>query len=352
MREARHGLVMGKFYPFHSGHQALIRAALRECDAVTVQVLGATVETIPLDVRADWIRQEHPTARVVSAMDDAPVDFDSPSAWDAHMVVIEQLLDAPVDVVYTSDPYGEELARRLGARWRRVDAGRADVPVSGTAIRADVAGHWHELPAPVRAWFVQRIVLVGAESTGTTTLASALADALGTDWVPEYGRTHSAIRDGGLETPWRSDEFDLILDRQIALEADAARRIPSPVLVCDTDALATVLWHERYVGPAPERMWRRARAHAPRAYILTGDEIPFVQDGMRDGEHIRHDMQDRFRAVLRDQPVPWIEVRGTVEERVAQAATFTRERMADALAIGPSLEELGHRVAQERKSRT
>ncbi len=62
MPEFAHGLVMGKFYPFHSGHQALIRQALRACERVTVEVLGASVETIPLEVRADWVREEQLSA--------------------------------------------------------------------------------------------------------------------------------------------------------------------------------------------------------------------------------------------------------------------------------------------------
>ena len=185
-----HGLVLGKFYPLHSGHQSLVREALRHCDRVTVQVLGASVETIPLDVRIGWIREEHPTAHVVGAIDDAPIDFASPAAWDEHMEVIRGLLAEPVDVVLTSDPYGAELARRLGARWHRVDPDRRTNPVSGTAVRADVRAHWHELAPCVRAWFTQRVVVLGAESTGTTTLAGDLAGHYRTAWVPSTaGRT-------------------------------------------------------------------------------------------------------------------------------------------------------------------
>lgn len=336
----RHGLVLGKFYPLHSGHQALIRSALRQCERVTVEVLGSSVETIPLETRVDWVRQEHPTARVVGALDDLPVDFDSPAAWDAHMVLIEELLDAPVDVVYTSDPYGAELARRLGARWQQVDDGRATNPVSGTAVRADLAAHWHELAPSVRESLIPRVVVLGAESTGTTVLAEALAEHYRTAWVPEYGRTHSALRPGGLTAPWRSDEFDLVMDRQIVREREAARRAPRPLLVCDTDALATTIWHERYVGRAPEHLLARARAHRPTAYVLTGDEIPFVQDGLRDGEHLRHAMQERFRGVLAAQDVPWTEVRGPVSSRLAAATRFIDPLVARALTIGPSLEQL------------
>ena len=100
-----------------------MRAAAARCERVTVQVLASSVESIPLDVRAAWVREEHPDVRVVAAMDDAEVDFDSPAAWDAHMPLIRDLLDEPVDAVLTSDPYGEELARRLDASWVQVDPG-------------------------------------------------------------------------------------------------------------------------------------------------------------------------------------------------------------------------------------
>ena len=334
-----HGLVLGKFYPLHVGHQHLVRTALQQCRRVTVQVLGATVETIPLEVRADWLREEHPTAHVVAALDDAPVDYGSDEAWAEHMAVIEGLLDAPVDAVFTSDEYGSELADRLGASWVQVDPGRVLHPVSGTAVRADPAALWWALAPSVRAWLTPRVVVLGAESTGSTTLAEALAGALGTEWVPEYGRLHSELRDGGLEAPWRSDEFELIVDRQIGGEDAARRRVPRPLLVCDTDVLATAVWHERYVGPAPEALWARAAGHRPVLYLLTGDEIPFVDDGMRDGEHLRHGMQQRFRDVLAAQPVPWTEVRGSVAERVAAAVPLVEEAVAGALRFALPLEQ-------------
>lgn len=333
-----HGLVLGKFYPFHSGHSHLIRQAQRESDRVTVQVLGASVESIPLAVRADWIRESHPGVRVVAAMDDAPVDFESDAAWDEHMALIASLLDGPVDAVFSCDSYGGELARRLDARWVQIDEGRRINPVSGTAIRADVAGNWHELAPAVRAWLTARVVVLGAESTGSTTLAEALADRLGTLWVPEYGREHSVIREGGLTAPWRSDEFDLIVDRQITLEQQVLRQVPVPVLVCDTDVLATALWHERYVGAVAPRLHDAAAAHPPLLYVLTGDEIPFEQDGLRDGEHIRHDMQQRFRDVLAAQDVPWLEVHGDVATRVDAAASALAPLLAEHLRFAVPLE--------------
>lgn len=345
----RHGVVVGKFYPLHAGHAHLIRSAVRQCERVTVEVIAASVESIPLSERAAWIREEHPTVRVVDLLDDTPVDFASETAWDAHTATISGLLDTPADAVFTSDPYGEELARRLGATWVQVDPGRRHNPVSGTAIRADVAAHWHELAPAARASLAARVVVLGAESTGSTTLAAALAAELGTMWVPEYGREYSEIRVGGLDAPWRSDEFDLIVDRQIAMEDAALRRVPTPVLVCDTDVLATALWHERYVGSPAPGIRRRADGHRPALYVLTGDEIPFVQDGMRDGEHIRHAMQRRFREVLAEQPVPWLEVRGSVAERVAAALPAVRDATARATSFAAPLE--GRPLAEQEALR-
>ena len=340
MREQRfgHGLVLGKFYPLHVGHSHLIQTALDRCDLVTVELLGATVESIPLEIRADWIRREHPDVTLVTAIDDAPVDFDSPLAWDEHMHLIEALLDSPVDAVFTSDAYGEELARRLDATWIRVDGDRSIHPVSGRAVRADVAGHWHLLPVSVRQWLTRRVVVLGAESTGTTTLSQALAVHYETEWVAEYGREWSALREGGLEAPWQSAEFDLIVERQLAQESAAAARAPRPFIVCDTDVLATVLWHERYVGYVPERLLSLADQHAPLLYILTGDEIPFVQDGMRDGEHLRQAMQQRFRDELASREVPWIEVAGSISNRVTESTTAIDAALATAFVFADPLE--------------
>jgi nicotinamide riboside kinase len=102
--------------------------------------------------------------------------------------------------------------------------------------------------------------------------------------------------------------------------------------------LATALWHERYVGEAAPRIMDRAREHRPALYVLTGDEIPFVQDGMRDGEHIRAAMQERFRDALAVSGVPWLEVRGSVAERVAQAVPAVEAAVAAHVSFGVPLE--------------
>ena len=119
---------------------------------------------------------------------------------------------------------------------------------------------------------------------------------------------------------WTDADFELVARRQNEDEQRAARA-GGPVLVCDTDALATMVWQERYVGRATGPVRRLAAALPPRAlYLLTSHEgVPFTDDGLRDGEAIRPWMTARFREVLAGCGVPWREVRGDRSARTAQA---------------------------------
>ncbi|MDX6739827.1 AAA family ATPase [Actinocorallia sp. A-T 12471] len=336
-----HGLVIGKFYPPHAGHHMLIDTAARECAAVTVVVAASSVESVPLADRTAWLREAHPQphVRFAPVMDDVEIDYDSDDVWARHVGVFRHGLrqchgvEPEIDAVFSSEPYGAELARRFGARAVAVDPARERLPVSGTAVRADPVGHWGFLSPAVRAALVKRVVVVGAESSGTTTLARDLAAAYAarggvwesTRWVPEYGRTYCeeklalaqrADPSARLEDlSWTSDEFALITDRQLRWE-DAAARVSSPLLVCDTDAFATALWHERYVGGVPP-VPARARHDL---WILTDvNGVPFEQDGWRDGESIRHAMHARFAAELTARDLPHLTVHGPPQARLSQA---------------------------------
>lgn len=111
--------------------------------------------------------------------------------------------------------------------------------------------------------------------------------------VPEHGREYSISKQQRGEQLWNSDEFLLIANEQTRCENEAAR-FCSRILICDTNAFATRLWHRRYMESFSPELDEFAKSSRANLYILTGDEIPFVQDGLRDGEHIRHEMHRWF----------------------------------------------------------
>jgi HTH-type transcriptional repressor of NAD biosynthesis genes len=303
-------VVFGKFWPLHIGHTRLIRAAEAEADRVLV-IVNDGDEDVPANVRVEWVAEAFPEVTVALAPDLCGHDTDkcTPECSEryASWLVKEH---GHVDVVVSGEPYGDLLASNLRAHSLRLD--RSQLPVAGRDIRADVAAHWDLLSESSRAWYCRRVVIVGAESTGTTTLASDLALRLGTECVPEYGREFT--ENHGINHAWRSQDFELIALRQIDMEIAAARR-SGPILICDTDSLATSVWHERYIGSRSPRIEAMAAQRLPHLYVLTSDDLPFVQDGMRDGEHLRGWMTTRFREILRQSSVPWIEAIGKRNER-------------------------------------
>ncbi len=365
-----HGLVIGKFYPPHLGHEYLIRTAAAHCRHVTVGVLGASVESTPMQHRAAWLREsfaDQPQVRIVTELDDVPIDYDSPEIWEAHVDVMRAAIARadrdfgaldPVDAVFTSEPYGAELARRFGADNVCLDQSRSLYPVSGTAVRADPVAQWPMLSPAVQAGLALRVAVVGAESTGTTTLSRDLAAALRqrggiwqrTAWVAEYGREYSAnllalarARDAQAraeDIAWNSQDFTMVATEQCRQEEFAVRR-GSPILVCDTDALATCIWHERYIGaPSPAVAEIAARMPQRALYLLTSDAgVPFEDDGLRDGEHLRGWMSGRFREVLAAQGVPWRELAGSPQERCRAALAAVDELLAKAWQFAPPLEQ-------------
>ena len=97
--------------------------------------------------------------------------------------------------------------------------------------------------------------------------------------------------------------------------------------MCDTDAFTTSLWHERYLGEPSEEVTAVHRRARHDLWIHTSvRDVPFEQDGWRDGEAIRHRMDARLRERLVADGLPHLVVTGPPEVRLARAV-----RAVDAL---------------------
>jgi len=315
MKQFRTGVVVGKFYPPHLGHHYLIETASSQCEVLFVLVCWKPEQTVPIDIRVACIREIHPEVKII-AVEDILADDDTPG-WAAYTV---QLLGSAPDAVFTSEDYGEGYARAMGAKHVMVDRQRLTYPCSGTMLRNAPLAYLKWVTPCMRAFYVKRVCIVGAESTGKTTLAQKLAEHYQTNWVPEYGREYCVEKwkDGNITDDWVSEEFVTIAREQSRRE-DHAARSANKVLICDTDPFATSIWHERYLNNRSIEVETIANNRRYDLYILAGDEIPFVQDGLRDGEHIRHWMHKRFVEALTEKSRPWVLVTGDIADRISQA---------------------------------
>ena len=179
------GLAIGKFYPPHRGHKLLIDTATQESERTIVIVCAKPTDTIPGDVRGRWLQEIHPKAEIMVI--DNRYDENDSKVWADNTV---RWLGRAPDAVFTSEDYGDRYAALMGSKHVSVDRSRSRVRISGTSVRRDPFANWEYLEPAVRGWFAKRICIVGAESTGTTTLAKTLAEQLGTVWVGEYGREY------------------------------------------------------------------------------------------------------------------------------------------------------------------
>ncbi len=306
------GLVIGKFYPFHKGHAFLIRRAMDQSDEVTVLVCDRSDQIIPAEERGRWIKMAFPDVRVM-IIPDIGHDDDS-RMWADHTL---RTLGFRSDLVFTSEDYGDAYARFMGAKHVLVDRAREAVPISGTKIRSDAYRYWRYLMPGAKARLAKRIVLVGPESTGKTTLVRKLAEHFRTAWVPEYGRFLSEGKSLS-GTEWTTGEFEHIADVQNRLE-DELSYSANRVLVCDTDSWATGIWHRRYMGKRSGKVDSFAKTRRHDLYLLTTPDVPFVDDGLRDGERIRDDMFHWFRDALDAEQLPYRILSGSYDSRFEAA---------------------------------
>lgn len=177
-----------------------------------------------------------------------------------------------------------------------------------------------EPPAPrERRRSVVRVCVLGAESTGKTTLAAALAEHYRTLWVPEYGAPYHHVGRGDPYRPWTSNEFLHIARIRDWLEEFLAG-YANGVLLADTETFVTAVFHEMYLGERNAELEAMVEPERYALYLLCDVDTPFHRDrlGLR-REDARRAMHERYVVHLRATGVLWVEVRGTHDERMRPA---------------------------------
>ena len=335
----KRGFVVGKFAPLHRGHEHLIRRAASACDELfIVSYSRSELPGCGTKQRARWLAELFPDARRL-VVTDAVLRAHLPGVEMPHNDhpderlhrrfvgrICRDVFRTTVDAVFTSETYGEPFAAELTRFFRErdpaapavrhvlVDLDRRAVPVSGTAIRADVHGQRAFLSPEVYASFVERVCFLGGESSGKSTLTAALARHFETAHVEEYGRELWEQRGGHLV-------FDDLLDIarcQVGRE-EAALRSARRFVFCDTSPLTTLFYSREMFGRAAPELERLARRRY-RLAVLCEPDFPFAQDGTRRDAAFRARQHAWYLEQLSRGKQPWMRVGGSVEERVRAVA--------------------------------
>ncbi len=171
---------------------------------------------------------------------------------------------------------------------------------------------------------VKKIVIIGPESTGKSTLCKQLATHYKTSWVEEYAREY-LLKNGTQYT------FENLLDiakGQITGEElvnkSAINNLKSAIFI-DTDMHVMKVWCEFVFERCHHWILNRIAERKYDLYLLCNIDLPWVADELREYPDLvrRQKLYHHYKELLVNQPVPWVEISGNYDERLQKAINAT-----------------------------
>lgn len=163
---------------------------------------------------------------------------------------------------------------------------------------------------------VARVALLGAESTGKSTLAQALAARYGTLWVPEYLREFVEVN---ARVPYEEDQTGIARTQRAREEALARDPRARDFLFVDTTPLMTAVYSRIYWGRVPPDLLALEAGHDYAFTLVAAPDLPWVPDGLqRESEEVRQRVHAQLVDVLDARRLPFTLLTGELEARLRQ----------------------------------
>ena len=171
---------------------------------------------------------------------------------------------------------------------------------------------------------VRKVVIIGPECTGKSELSEYLAARFNTVWVKEYAREYL----DNLGRPYGPEDLVIIARGQMALE-DKMKPKAKKVLFCDTDLYVIKIWSYFKYGYCDQRILDEMSERRYDLYLLTYIDVPWVQDPLREHPDQREQLYSLYLKEMRNQNVPFVEVRGSRQDRQELASAAVNEMLED-----------------------
>ena len=175
---------------------------------------------------------------------------------------------------------------------------------------------------------IKKVVVIGPESTGKSTLCEQLASHYATSWVPEYAREY-LLKQG---TNYSYDDLLTIAQGQVALEekyisALTAQNKEHTLLFVDTDMYVMKVWCEYVFGQCHPWILDQIVKRDYDLYLLCDTDLPWVKDELREYPDLesRRELYNIYKDIMLNQPVPWMNISGNYEHRFQKAVKAVEE---------------------------
>ena len=171
---------------------------------------------------------------------------------------------------------------------------------------------------------MKKIVVIGPESTGKSTLCEQLAAHYKTCWVKEYAREY-LLANG---TQYTYDDLLVIAKEQINSEEAAIKNFQHPTpniqhLFIDTDLYVIKVWEEYVFQQCHHWVLNRIVERKYDLYLLCNIDLPWVKDELREYPDLktREKLYHYYKDIMVNQNIPWVDIKGNYEERLQKAIT-------------------------------
>lgn len=293
----RVGIVVGKFYPLHTGHIYLIQRACSQVDQLHIIMghdetrdrllfeLSDMSQQPTVSDRLRWLLQTfkyQSNIKVHGFNEQGMTPY--PDGWQVWSQGIKSFMEEQgivADRIYTSERDDAPLFEQyLGLKPVIIDAERNFISISGKQIRQDPFRYWEFIPTEVKPFFVRKIVLLGGESSGKSTLVNKLANMFNTTSAWEYGREYVFSQLGGNELALQYSDYGRIALGH-AHYIDFAVKYANKVTFIDTDFVTTQAFCKKYEGREHPFVQAMVDEYRFDLVILLENNVPWVADGLR-----------------------------------------------------------------------
>jgi len=176
----------------------------------------------------------------------------------------------------------------------------------------------NSIPLPT----VKKVAVIGPECTGKSELSEFLAGHFETGWVPEYARGYL----NNLVRAYQLHDLLAIAHGQIRIE-DEWIRGSNKILFCDTNLYVIKVWSEFKFGTCDRTILEQIATRKYDLYLLTGVDLPWEDDPLREHPQQREQLYQIYLNEMKNQPVPFVEIKGDREMRRKTAVEAVEKRM-------------------------
>lgn len=289
------GVWVGKVSPPHRGHLNAIIQAGTQCEKLYVVVshneklekemyAGTDIKHISLKQKARWLSIELANLGHIEVLmlDEQNIPV-YPYGWEQWSFKLTDLIPGHIDAIFGGEAsYKDEGYSKYFPSTKYViyDRDRLRYPISATEIRQNPYKYWDYILGSARPFFAKKVLVVGTESCGKTSLVKMLAKIYNTSWAEECGRFYSEKYMGLNEDVFELEDFYNICLEQLELENHALKNA-NKITFFDTDAVVTQYYCNMYLKVTNDKINQLIEPDRYDKVLFMEPDVKWVADGLR-----------------------------------------------------------------------